>query len=83
MRNRGGQVKVWQLPERRQLVTIEGHNDTVQALAFSPDGKTLATASYDKDIKLWDRCHPAANFALSGTTSTPSTRLRTRRTAAA
>ena len=50
----GGQVKVWQLPERRQLVTIEGHNDTVQALAFSPDGKTLATASYDKDIKLWD-----------------------------
>lgn len=29
------------------------HKDAVYALAFSPDGKTLATAGYDKLIKLW------------------------------
>ncbi len=49
-----GQVKIWNVAERRETLAIEGHSDTIQALAFSPDGKMLATASYDKDIKLWD-----------------------------
>jgi WD40 repeat protein len=30
------------------------HDDMIQALAFSPDGKILASASYDRLIKLWD-----------------------------
>jgi len=33
-------------------VTITGHKDTVYALAFSPDGNTLATAGYDRLIHL-------------------------------
>ncbi|NJC25542.1 WD40 repeat domain-containing protein [Neolewinella antarctica] len=35
------------------LVTIDAHNSTVNALAFSPDGKYLTTASRDKTVKLW------------------------------
>jgi len=31
-----------------------GHNDPVEALAFSPDGKYLASGSSDKNIKLWE-----------------------------
>lgn len=35
-------------------VSIAGHKDAVYALAFSPDGKTLATGGYDRLIHLWD-----------------------------
>jgi mono/diheme cytochrome c family protein len=30
------------------------HADVILDLAFSPDGKTLATCSYDTQVKLWD-----------------------------
>ena len=33
---------------------LRGHQSYVNSVAFSPDGKTLATGSWDNTIKLWD-----------------------------
>ncbi|WP_043999549.1 nSTAND1 domain-containing NTPase, partial [Microcystis aeruginosa] len=42
------------LVEGRESNRLVGHNDGVWSVSFSSDGKTLATGSEDKTIKLWN-----------------------------
>jgi WD40 repeat protein/tetratricopeptide (TPR) repeat protein len=52
--NRPGEVKVWSIPTGDLLATLREGLKEVVGMAFSPDGKQLATACHDGAMHVWD-----------------------------
>jgi WD40 repeat protein/serine/threonine protein kinase len=53
----------------RVIHTLLGHTAAVVCVAFSPDRRRLATASFDRTIKIWDTATGREVFTLLGHTA--------------
>lgn len=47
-------LRLYQVSDGEKLKELRGHRSKVHGVAYSPNGKYLATASLDRDVKLWD-----------------------------
>ena len=67
------QIIVCDVKTQGEVARLKGHTNSIYALAFSPDGKTLASGSMDQTVKLWDTATGALRETIvpgeSGTSS--------------
>ncbi|MDE0021926.1 MAG: WD40 repeat domain-containing protein [Candidatus Poribacteria bacterium] len=50
----GNSIKVWDPHKGALLHTLSGHTALITHIAYSPDGKSIASSSWDKTIRIWD-----------------------------
>ena len=46
-------ARVWDIGTAKEVALLEGHTDKVVWADFSPDGKRIASISYDGSARLW------------------------------
>lgn len=50
----GNEIKLFRPTDGTEFATLEAHEGKVTALAVTPDGRRLISASYDKTAAVWD-----------------------------
>jgi WD40 repeat protein len=63
-----GTAKIWDAKTGAFLMSLDGHNLSVNEIVYSPDGKRIATASHDNTAKVWDAMTGEELLTLSGHT---------------
>jgi WD40 repeat protein len=47
-------IILWDVKSGKERHVLHGHSAAVSSVAFSPDGKMLASSAYNKTIKIWE-----------------------------
>jgi WD40 repeat protein/tetratricopeptide (TPR) repeat protein len=68
-------IRIWQVDNDKSAIPygiaplhgiLSGHRDIVTSVSFSPDGKTLASASHDNTVKIWNLANKKLLQTLTG-----------------
>jgi WD40 repeat protein/transcriptional regulator with XRE-family HTH domain len=71
----GNAIKVQDAVTSEELLTLIGHTDWIAGLAFSPDGKRLASTSLDGTVRIWSLSPGEETVAVSGPGASYGTRV--------
>lgn len=63
---RDRKIHVWDVESGIEIVTLGGHQEFIAALAFTSDGKYIATSGFDGIIKVWSLVDKGELFSFSG-----------------
>jgi len=58
------EIVIWDVAARKELIRFAGHRGKVNAIAFEPRGRVLASASADGTLLVWDLTGKLANAQL-------------------
>jgi WD40 repeat protein len=53
-----GKIEIWELRTMTRVQICEIGNKGIMSIAFSPDGRMIATGSYQGRIKMWEFTNP-------------------------
>ena len=62
-------VRLWDITNPNEWMTLQKHTGWINVLAFSPNGKMLASGSTDKTVQLWDTTTGEPLTTLTGNIS--------------